>query len=148
VALKLYSYPDGDYSYTDIVPFTVTVDGRVGGTIDQRVYLRNDHAYRWYSNITIQAVDTDGKDMVSGTVPGFYWKLAEGDNSLCLEEWELVAQGNTLTLSQEIGSETAGDIVTYVPIWVRTSIPKGIPIQTIKDIYLRISATENYIPHG
>jgi hypothetical protein len=149
MALNLYSIPDESGAFTALSPFTVTFDGRTGGSIDRKIYLRNDHPRRWYSNITLEAVDTADnsvrKSMVTEGVPGFFWKLAQGDRPLYQEEWELVAKGNNISIASNIGSATLGDITTYLPIWIRVRIPENVPISTVTEIVVRVIAKENYV---
>lgn len=123
--------------------FTVTFDGRIGGSIDTRVYIRNDDLALYYTNITLGPVDTAGDNIVNGSIAGFDWRLAEKDIPMTNEEWALVTPGNTLSLSSDLGEDGLGDISTYLPVWIRVSIPRGSSIQTIKDVVLRIQATEN-----
>jgi len=149
MALKIYAYPDATFAYEATVPFTATYDGRTGGSIDKRAYVRNDNLYRWYSDIVVQAIDLSGDSMADGGIQGFFWQLAESNIELHPKEWELVTLGNSLALSVDLGNVTdGGDITTFLPIWVRVTIPRGLPIQNIKDIVLRISATEHYISNG
>lgn len=147
MALNLYAIPEETHGFTSLAPFTVTFDGRRGGAIDRKVYLRNDHLRRWYSNISLEAIDlsTERLSMVTEGVPGFFWKLATSDRPLFPEEWDLVTKGNTLSLSSDIGSATLGDITTYIPIWIRVQVPQYLAIATIKEITIRIIAKENYV---
>ena len=145
MALKLYAHPDAGFPYTDRVPFTTTFDGRVGGSIDKLVYVRNDDLKRWYSDITVQAFDPDGDSMTDNSVPGFNWKLEQSDIELHPVEWGLIAYGNTLYMDSDIGDSLSGDIVTFLPVWVRVTVPNNLPIQNITDIILRVGGTEHYI---
>jgi len=148
MALKLYTFPEASYYFKETVPLTFTFDGRVGGAIDKKIYLRNDDPYRWYDEISLQAVDTNGYSMADGTEGGFYWKLAQTDMELHPLEWELISSGNSISIADALGSDLQGNVTSYIPIWVRVAIPKGLPIQVIKDIVIRISAREHYIENG
>jgi hypothetical protein len=147
MGLNLYSKPDETGAFSSLSPFTVTFDGRTGGAIDTKIYLRNDHARRWYSDIEIEGVDTSTErlSMVTEGVPGFFWKLAQSDRNLFPEEWDQVTKGNTLDVGSELGSDTFGDITTYLPVWVRVEIPANVSICTVKEIVLRVTAKENYV---
>ena len=145
MSLAVYSKPEDGAEYTALSPFTVTFDGRLGGAQDHKVYIRNNDAQRWYSSIALQAVDTYGTSTTDGSLVGYNWKIAEGEDALSLEEWEAVNQGNQLSLSDSLGTATEGDIVTYLPVWIRVTVPGDLPLQTITDMVLRITATEGYI---
>ncbi|MHA1909774.1 MAG: hypothetical protein ACW98Y_20930 [Candidatus Thorarchaeota archaeon] len=146
MSLAIYSAPYDDNKLTGTnTTFTMTFDGRVGGIQDRRIYIRNDETIRWYENITLSVIDYTGDSIVDGTNPGFYWKLMEKDIIPTNEEWDLIASGNTLSLSSDLGSSLLADIVTYLPVWIRVAIPRGQSIQTIKGVILRISATEGVV---
>ena len=147
MSLNLYSKPDETGAFSELSPFTVTFDGRTGGAIDRKVYLRNDHSRRWYSNIELEAVDTADTrlSMVTDGVPGFFWKLGQGDRPLFTEEWEQIGQGNSIAISGHLGSASFSDITTYLPIWIRVQIPPDIGIATIKEIVIRVTGKENYV---
>lgn len=142
MALGIYSDPNPEALITSSNPLTFTFDGRVGGTMSRKIYIRNDNPDRWYTNITVQPVDTSGTNIVDGSTPGFFWKLKEKDINPTPEEWDLVSNGNQITLSKNLGNNLLGDIVTFLPIWVKVSVPRGMDLQTIKDVVLRIQATE------
>lgn len=124
---------------------SITFDGRVGGAISRLLYLRNNERSKWYENITLTLVDTSGTDLTDNSVPGWYWKLAESDMPLNNLEWEQITAGAPLSLFTGLGTELLADIHTYIPIWIYIHIPRNQPIQTIKDIKIRISARENLI---
>ena len=146
MALALYSFPHIDHKLSTLGelyrPFTVTFDGLRGGAFDQQIYIHNDDINRWYGDIVVQAIDTAGINITNNSSAGYYWKFAQKDVPLTLEEWELITPGNTLTISTSIGSSSAGDAASYIGFWVRVAIPGGQSIQVIKDVKLRLSATE------
>ena len=59
-----------------------------------------------------------------------------------LEEWNEISPGNTLSLSSTLGTSIGGDIVTFLPFWIRIAIPRVQPVQTIQTVFLKILATE------
>lgn len=142
MALALYSAPNTNNQLSSLSPFTITFDGRVGGEQDKCVYLHNDSVTRWYDNITISIEDLEGVDLVHGA-NGCGWKLISKDIPPSNEEWSRVAVGNILALNLTLGSTILGDIVTFLPIWVRVILPHGMQVQTVRDIVLRIQATEH-----
>jgi len=148
MSLALYNDTNESASLTNdatsLSPFTVTFDGRLGGAIDKLLYLRNDDSAKWYSGITIQAVDTSGVDIVDGSIEGFSWQLADKDIPLTVAEWQQILPANSLSMS-DVGTSILGDTSTYFAFWVRVTIPRGQAISTIKDVILRISAMENAV---
>jgi len=142
MSLLLYSKPNKDAAITATKPFTLTFDGRIGGIQDKCVYLRNDDTERYYDSIVVSIIDGSGDDITDGSKEGFEWKIIQKEIVPTNEEWGEVSAGSSVSLSGAIGSSTKGDIVTYVPIWVRVSIPRSQRIQKIVDVIFRISATE------
>jgi len=61
------------------------------------------------------------------------------------EEWSRVEPGNSTCPRCALGDQYFADIVTFIPVWVRAGVPRGIKIQTITDIVLRLDATEHAI---
>ena len=130
---------------TLLTPFTVTFDGRVGGCIDKRLYVRNDESNKWYSNIVVSAYDFDTtENWVDGTKTGFYWKFSTNEIVPSSEEWELIGNNVSISLGN-IGDSLFGDISSYLSFWVRVTVPGNIQIAVRKTIVLQISATENLI---
>jgi len=145
MALALYSRPSADSLLSSLNPFTITFDGRTGGEQDKLVYIRNDATDRYYDDIVISVIDTESPDLVSGSIAGFVWKLMRKDIAPTNEEWSRVEPGNSLALDVALGDQYFADIVTFIPVWVRVGVPRGIKIQTITDIVLRLDATEHAI---
>lgn len=145
MSISLYKTPNYNSEFSAFLPFTLTFDGRIGGAQDRQVFIRNHDASRWYSNIQIQAVDSAGLDLTDNSVDGFMWKLLSKDIVPTEEEWAQVTAGASLSLSDSLGSSSLGNTVTFLPVWIRVQIPRGQSIQTIKDIVLRITATEGLV---
>jgi hypothetical protein len=145
MALALYSFPDESAKIIDSKPFTVTFDGRRGGSIQTKIYIRNDDSDRYYTDLQLVAYDTEGDNIVDGSQTGFEWKIIEKDIAPTLQEWEQVSAGNTLSVSVDLGTSVLGDIITYIPCWIMVNIPRSQPISTITDVVLRIQARESAI---
>lgn len=143
LAIYLDTSPESRVSSTN--PFVVSLDGEVGGAIDTKLYVRNDDVDRWYSDIQVLPYDSSGNNIVNGNMSGWYWRVLEKDFAPTTEEWLEVDAGNTLTLTDSIGSSTLGDISTYLPFWVRVAIPRWQLADNITRIILRLSATENLV---
>jgi len=123
-------------------PFTVSFNGELGGNIVRRLYVRNDDPTRYYEDIQIVAVDSESPSRVTNAKSGWNWKMVEKDIAPVEEEWPDVAAGNTLILSSDLGSTSMGDSATYLSFWVRVEIPPNQLVDNIKDIVLRLTATE------
>lgn len=145
MALGLYAAPDASAQLNLLSPFTVTFDGRIGGAQDRLIYVHNDDPTLWYSGITVAVRDVEGVDITDDSVAGWSWRLMSKDIVPTEEEWELVTHGASLSLSSNLGSAVIGDIITFLPVWVRVQIPRGQAISVIKDVTLRITATENLV---
>jgi len=116
-------------------PFTVTFDGRVGGSQEKCFYIRNDDAASYYTNIVVSLVGTNT----------YTWKLLDKDRIPIPEDWEGIGPGNNLSLSAAIGTSSVGDISSFLPVWVKVEIPSGLSIQMIDTMIIRLSFTRTLI---
>ena len=128
---------DGDF--TD--PFSVTMDGLVGGSTETRLYVRNDSTAYYYTGTTLTPEDTSGGSIVDGT-DGFSWKLRAGNTQPTATEWADIEAGDPIQLNN-IGSSGSPDISTYLPFWIRVEIPKNAATSTFTDVQLKINSTQN-----
>lgn len=133
-----YYSVDGTFAH----PFSESLNGRTGDTIQKRLYVRNNDDTLWYSAVTVQPID-GGDDLVNSST-GYNWKLYAGDTQPLDAQWAGVVAGTSISLSN-IGSASAGDISTYLPFWVRIQIPRGASVASYQSVVLRISATENLV---
>lgn len=143
MGLGIYSKADVNTLVDTDTPLTFTFDGSIGGVMERVIYVRNDDTKYFYTNISVEAVDTSGDDITDESVAGFSWKFIEKDVLPSPEEWTLVTPGNTLTLSNDLGNALESDTITFLPVYLQVIIPRDRLITTIKDVVLRISATEN-----
>ena len=128
---------DGDF--TD--PFSVVMDGLVGGSFESRLYIRNDDTAYYYVDTTLTPTDSAGASIVDGT-DGFSWKLRAGNTQPTTTEWNAITAGSSIELN-DIGSSGAPDISTYLPFWIRVEIPKNASTSTYRDVQLKINSTQN-----
>lgn len=145
MALSIYETPNADTSFssgTNTNPISFTVDGTLGATITKKIYLRNDSASHYYTNIQITPSYNLGEDIVTGSLSTFHWKLIAGDSQPLEDQWQLVSGGNTMTLPN-LGSAGNATTTTYLPFWLRVNVPKGIDIQVFEHVTLEVTATEN-----
>lgn len=125
-------------------PFSMSIDGRTGGTLDFQLFVRNDDPTKWYDDISVGATDGAEDKLVTGGL-GFSVKLQVGNKRPTHEEWNLIQPGSTVDFSDAIGSSVNGDITVYLPFWVRIQIPGNQPATVIKDLCIVVSATEHLI---
>jgi len=50
-----------------------------------------------------------------------------------------------VSLGADLGSSGDGDIITFLPLWIRVAIPRAQRIQAITNVVIRITATENVV---
>ena len=120
-------------------PMRHAVDGRVGGVIERLYYVRNDNSNRSYTDITLKAVSSVAKDIVSGA-DGYSIKLSKGSTQPTDQEWDTVDGGNTITWTS-----ITEDTLLYNPFWLRIEVPKGAPVDTVISSFFRISGTESVV---
>lgn len=120
-------------------PFSTTIDGRTGGSREFRLYVRNDDTDYSFSGILLKPVDTEGASIVDGT-GGFNWKLSAGDTQPTTDEWDEISEGNEIALG-DLGTDVLTDISTYLPFWVKVTVPRNASVHMYTDVTLQINAT-------
>jgi hypothetical protein len=139
MSISIYAdvIPGSSYSQSGAMtnPLRHSFDGRNGGVVEQRYYLRNDSFSHTYSGIQVQPIDLTGTSIVDGT-NGFSWKLNSGYAQPTDDEWDIVVAGDAI--------ETSGlfDTSTYLPFWLRIEVPAGADVESHDDVILRVTATE------
>lgn len=118
-------------------PLIFSFDGRIGGTLKKRLYLRNTDASYTYSSITIEPENTGTLDVTGKTTNnGFLFKLKSGDTQPSDDEWDTIAAGNQISMSN------ISDTVTYLPFWVYVKVPNRVSSRHIRTISLLITAEQ------
>ncbi len=140
MALKIYENANPSASFsTDgemTNPVRHTFDGRTGGVIEKRYYVRNDNALVMYSGvITVQAQDNSGRNIIDGT-DGYSWKFKAGDTQPLDEEWATINEANTITLSGIVGT------TTYLPFWMRLQVPPNAEVESFDDVKIVLTCNE------
>jgi hypothetical protein len=139
--LKIYTQANTGYDLSQDGTFTnplqLAINGRVGGVIERKFYVRNDKETSGYSSISLLPVDGSGRNIIDGT-DGYSWKLRVGDTQPTFDEWTSISPGNTITF-EDIDTT---DISTYLPFWLRVEIPMGATVESFNDVILRLTATE------
>lgn len=151
MGLKIYDEvkPDTAFSIegTFTNPLSHSFNGISGEVIQKRYYIRNDDAGYYYSNIAVQPID-GGDNIVDGigVTDGFMWQLIAGDTQPLEAQWnpELAVPGEAISLG-DIGSSSDGDTRTYLPFWLRITVPRGAIIKSYQGVTLKITATEGLV---
>ena len=128
-------------------PLVTIHDGKIGDTLTVCVYLRNDDATKWFSNIRIQPADLEDANPYGDVIyseTGWGVKLNAGANEPSQGQWEDLPWGNTIKMG-DVGSDVLGDIATYYPFWYLITCPPNTDAKVKTDIILRVSATENSV---
>jgi hypothetical protein len=145
IGIGIYTSADPDKRLSQSGAFTnpllVTLDGRKGQTLQQKLYVRNDNSLYSYSGISLTPTYNAGINVIDGS-QGYSWKLYAIDQQPTEDQWSVVQAGNSIAFSGVLGTVTVPDISTYLPFWTRVTAPKNVPVQTITDVTLKISATE------
>lgn len=117
-------------------PIRHTFDGRVGGVIEKRYYVRNDNALVTYpGTVSLTAADVSGRNIVNGT-DGYSWKFKAGDTQPLDEEWATIDEGNTIQISGLVST------TTYIPFWVRIEVPSNAEVESFDDVKIALTANE------
>jgi hypothetical protein len=120
------------------------MDGRLGGFLVRRLWVRNNDKRYTYKDITVKPIDEGSDNIVGGSE--FFWKVQAGDRRPLDSEWKDLAKGNTIslgTLGQDpsIVADPKPNLHSFLPFWVRIEIPKHSNTKTHTSGKLRISAT-------
>lgn len=137
--------PDNKFSQDGILTnaLCLAFDGILGGTIQKRLYVRNDDSLYYYTDIEVDPVRYTGSDISDG-VNGFSWKLIAGDTEPVEDQWSLVTPGASIDLG-DLGSAGSPDISTYLPFWLRVTVPPNTLVQTFEGTRLDITAEKNIV---
>lgn len=124
-------------------PFRTFHDGHIGGTMEQKIYIRNADATRYYTVVTVAPQMDNGMDWGEFGDTGWGIKLVAGERQPTEQEWDQVHSSDTLQLA-DIGAVATPD-TSYKPVWVRVACPGGTPAQIRENIRLRVSALERIV---
>lgn len=126
-------------------PVQYTHDGTNGEIVETKLYLRNDDANFYYTNISLQTVP--GRKVRVGDLnfPEAFigFKIIVQDGQPTESEWLSVESGNEADFA-DIGSASAGDI-SYVPFWTQVNIPVGTRVQTVNDVAIHLESEQNAV---
>ena len=140
MALKFYESVGSTTPYSVDGLFTnpqiISIDGRTGGIVEKKLYLRNDDNAKAYSNIQLTFYQSGGDIDYRDGSEGFSMKGKTGNTRPTAAEWVTISANNTVTFSD------IPDTVTYLPVWIRVQIPAKVSVQHIDNVSLKITATE------
>lgn len=97
-------------------------DGHLGELWEDVIYLRNDSASRYYTNLVLSYTVDSYQDFGEFGTTGWGIKFMYGQRQPTEAEWDLVRSGDPLTIP-DIGTTLQADTFTYHPIWVRIICP-------------------------
>lgn len=145
MGIGIYTAPNsesalsGDGTFTN--PLGVTFDGRVGGTKEIRLYVRNDDPGFYFTDISLELLDT-GDNIINRPDDGYVWKLSEGDAQPSNNDWGNIAPANTITFTN-LGAVSSPDSSTYLPFWLLIEVPPGLDVQVFDGVQFQLSADRN-----
>ena len=145
MGLGAYKSPDTADLISSTSPLTFTFDGRYGGVQDRCIFLHNDDARLWYSDIVVSVADTGLLNIVDGSRPGFSWKLTESDLPPQMESWKYITAGASISISENLGQDGLSDIVSYLPVWVHVQIAPNLAAQNIKTVLITLTSKEHLV---
>lgn len=134
MGLKFY---DDTQTLFGAEPLRTTHDGQVGGSDEVLVYVRNDDAGLYFTNLSVAAEVNLYNDWGEFGDTGWGIKLLYGERRPTEAEWDLVRSGDSIVLP-DIGDTSAADTSTYYPVWVRVYCPGGEPAQIRDNLRLRL----------
>ena len=123
-------------------PFAITFDGCIGGYKEVKLFLRNDDASRFYTDLVVSLEDLQSPPVTSRPEDGFVWKLSYGDTKPTFNDWSNIAAANSLAVPDDIGGVGDPDTSTYLPFWVFIQIPSNLDIQVMTGVKFVVSGNE------
>ena len=117
-------------------PFQTTHDGTDGEIVEKKLFLKNDDAGLYYTNLTLQFLPLTKTGVGDINYPEAFVvsKIVVQDDQPTQNQWQAVASGNRVNFP-DIGAAGSSDL-NYKPFWVLRSIPAGTAIQNISDTYI------------
>lgn len=124
-------------------PIHTTHDGTNGQIVEKKLFIKNENNQRYFTGISIQARPEEKVKVGDLDYPEAYigYKLFFKENQPSKSEWASVLSGNKMHI-ENIGTTDTADL-SYKPFWIQVSIPEGVRIGAIRDVYLELIAEEN-----
>lgn len=152
MSLRIYTEPIetgsiSTFDDTEYKPVSFTFDIKKGGTLQRRLWIRNDDSKVYYKSIKLTAIDTNKiGSVVTGSLnrQDFAVKLITGDKKPLEADWRATSKGNTISLA-DLGKSTRSDVVSYLPFWIRIEVPTNTQVDTVKTVHFKLTATAGWI---
>jgi len=156
MGLSVYQLDETNHVYAGLSTGTffepVILSPRPGGSAKvKKLFLRNDDATKWYSDIVITPKTTTGEAIEGSSL---LFKLLSGSAKPSAADWEAAEPNDDATLTSpmeggprntrlpEIGAPGTPDL-KYYPFWVWVDAGASLPIDNDVFSSLRVSYTEN-----
>lgn len=125
---------DGDFTNALLFNF----DGRTGGIVEKKLYLRNTNGSFSYSSISIASQQAPSSiDLINETGSSqFSFKMNAGDTRPTSDQWLTVTSNNSISMSN------ISDTSTYLPFWVRYEVPSQLSVKSYTQVSLSITAVK------
>lgn len=125
--------------FTHQTPLRTSHDGKLGGSWDTLIYIKNDDPTLYYVDVTLNPASTNYDDIIGEWgETGFGLKVLYGERRPTETEWDQVKNGEPINLP-DIGSSEAADTANYFPCWTRMIVPGMTPAQLKTNISLELS---------
>jgi len=131
------AFYDSGHTLFNTNPFRAFFNGHLGGTYEEKIYLRNDDPSIYLTDLTVLPEFTGSADYGEFGETGWGIKLMYGERRPTEAEWDLVRSGDAIAV-HNIGSTSATDTHTYYPVWVRISCPGNEAAQLRDTIRVRV----------
>jgi hypothetical protein len=126
-----------DDAYTD--PLRTVHDGKLGGSYDVLVYIKNEDLSAYYTDVSISPVSNSYDDLAAEWgETGFGLKMIYGERQPTETEWDQVRSGEAIVLP-DIGTTTAADTQNFFPLWVRSICPGKTSAQIKTNLSVKLS---------
>lgn len=126
-----------DDAYTD--PLRTVHDGKLGGSYDVLIYLKNEEVTLYYTSVTVGPVSNSYDDIsAEWGETGFGLKMIYGERQPTETEWDQVKSGEAIAIP-DIGSTDAADTQNFFPLWVRSVCPGKSPAQIKTNLSVKLS---------
>jgi len=129
MALAFY---DEDFNLVPASKIRAYLNGSLSDSFEKLLYIRNDNALKYYTNITLQLV---AGDLTALRDDGWSIKTSKSERRPTELEWDAISHGHTLALD-DVGETGTPSTAEYYPVWVRAYVPGGTAAQLRSDIEL------------
>lgn len=119
-------------------------DGRLGGSWESIIYLRNSDPSRYFTNLELSYTVLGYEDFGEFGSTGWGVKFLYGQRQPTQAEWDSVQSTATLMMP-DIGSTSGADVSTYHPIWVKFICPGNQAAQIRENQKIELSFYERLI---